>query len=40
MPAILPDAPMNSGWPMDVGSITHTAAFGEIIDGTPFLRKI
>ena len=29
-----------SEWPMDVGSITHSATYGEIIDGEPFLRAI
>lgn len=27
-------------WPLDVGSLTFTETFGEIIDGYPHLRKI
>lgn len=28
------------GWPLDVGSITFTGTYGEIIDGVPYLREV
>ncbi|MCA9366872.1 metallophosphoesterase [Candidatus Kaiserbacteria bacterium] len=29
-----------AGWPLDVGSITFTGTYGEIINGEPFLRYV
>ena len=28
------------GWPVDVGTVTHRQTYGEIIDGTPYIREI
>lgn len=29
-----------AGWPLDVGSVTFSQTYGEIIDGIPSLREI
>jgi predicted phosphodiesterase len=30
----------NAGWPLDVGSVTFSRTYGEIVDGIPYLREL